>query len=88
MRCITIRQPWATLIALGEKEFETRSWRTAYRGELGIHAGMRIDKRFVNRNRTNQYWRNMAIQRIICRQELLLLQVSSRDVMWLLQRWI
>ncbi|MEK3945555.1 ASCH domain-containing protein [Paenibacillus sp. FSL H8-0282] len=45
MRCITIRQPWATLIALGEKEFETRSWRTAYRGELGIHAGVRIDKK-------------------------------------------
>ncbi|MNO76220.1 ASCH domain protein [compost metagenome] len=45
MRCLTIRQPWATLIALGEKQFETRSWRIAYRGELGIHAGVRIDKK-------------------------------------------
>lgn len=44
MRCLTIRQPWATLIALGEKQFETRSWRTAYRGDLAIHAGLRIDK--------------------------------------------
>ncbi|MHA6532361.1 ASCH domain-containing protein [Paenibacillus sp. BAC0078] len=44
MRCLTIRQPWATLIALGEKQFETRSWRTAYRGELAIHAGKGIDK--------------------------------------------
>jgi hypothetical protein len=42
MKCLTIRQPWATLIALGEKQFETRSWKTAYRGELAIHAG--IDK--------------------------------------------
>jgi hypothetical protein len=44
MKCLTIRQPWATLIALGEKQFETRSWRTSYRGDLAIHAGMRVDK--------------------------------------------
>lgn len=44
MRCLTIRQPWATLVALGEKEFETRSWSTGYRGELAIHAGQKIDK--------------------------------------------
>ncbi|WP_379142413.1 ASCH domain-containing protein [Paenibacillus sp. sgz500992] len=44
MRCLTIRQPWATLVALGEKSFETRSWRTAYRGEIAIHAGLKIDK--------------------------------------------
>lgn len=44
MKVITIRQPWATLIALGEKKFETRSWRTKYRGKLGIHAGKNIDK--------------------------------------------
>ncbi|WNS41775.1 ASCH domain-containing protein [Paenibacillus sp. MMS20-IR301] len=44
MKCLTIRQPWATLIALGEKQIETRSWRTAYRGELAIHAGIQVDK--------------------------------------------
>lgn len=44
MRCITIRQPWATLIAIQEKRFETRGWMTRYRGELAIHAGKQIDK--------------------------------------------
>ncbi|WMT42469.1 ASCH domain-containing protein [Paenibacillus sp. D2_2] len=44
MKVITIRQPWATLVALGEKQFETRSWRTDYRGELAIHAGKAVDK--------------------------------------------
>ncbi|NKQ22648.1 ASCH domain-containing protein [Brevibacillus laterosporus] len=44
MKAITIHQPWATLIALGEKKFETRSWRTKYRGELAIHAGKKVDK--------------------------------------------
>lgn len=45
MKAITIRQPWATLIALGEKHFETRSWQTKYRGKLAIHAGKMIDKK-------------------------------------------
>lgn len=44
MKVITIRQPWATLIAIGEKEFETRSWQTKYRGTIAIHAGKQIDK--------------------------------------------
>lgn len=38
MKAITIHQPWASLIALGLKRFETRGWRTSYRGELAIHA--------------------------------------------------
>lgn len=44
MRCISIIQPWATLIALGEKKFETRSWATKHRGELAIHASKKVDK--------------------------------------------
>lgn len=42
MKAITIHQPWATLIALGEKRFETRSWATKHRGELAIHASKHI----------------------------------------------
>jgi len=38
MRALTIRQPYATLIMQGVKQFETRSWRTEYRGPLVIHA--------------------------------------------------
>jgi activating signal cointegrator 1 len=36
---LTLWQPWATLIAIGVKSFETRSWETAYRGPIAIHAG-------------------------------------------------
>ena len=39
-RALTIRQPWASLIAEGIKTVETRSWSTKYRGELAIHAGL------------------------------------------------
>jgi len=44
MKAITIKQPWATLIALREKQFETRSWQTKHRGAIAIHAGKSIDK--------------------------------------------
>lgn len=38
MRVLSLTQPWATLIAIGAKSFETRSWGTSYRGPLAIHA--------------------------------------------------
>lgn len=44
MKALTIQQPWATLIALGEKRFETRSRRTHVRGPIAIHAGKTIDR--------------------------------------------
>jgi len=34
MRALSVRQPWANMIAPGEKSIETRTWRTGYRGEL------------------------------------------------------
>ncbi|QSB09687.1 ASCH domain-containing protein [Lysinibacillus fusiformis] len=46
MKAITIKQPWATLIALGEKRFETRSWQTKYRGPIAIHAGKTMDMEY------------------------------------------
>ena len=39
MKALTIRQPWAELIASGVKRVENRSRRTHYRGPLAIHAG-------------------------------------------------
>ena len=38
MKALTLWQPWATLIAIGAKGIETRSWFTHYRGPLAIHA--------------------------------------------------
>ena len=39
MKAITLIQPWATMIAVGAKTYETRSWSTSYRGMIAIHAG-------------------------------------------------
>lgn len=38
MKALTLTQPWATLVAIGAKQVETRSWSTAYRGLIAIHA--------------------------------------------------
>jgi activating signal cointegrator 1 len=40
IKALTIYQPWASLIALGEKKIETREWYTPHRGPLAIHAGL------------------------------------------------
>lgn len=38
VRGLTLTQPWATLVALGHKRIETRSWSTSFRGLVAIHA--------------------------------------------------
>lgn len=43
MKAISLWQPWATLIAIGAKEYETRSWSTPYRGPIVIHAAKTKD---------------------------------------------
>ena len=45
MKVISIKQPWATLILEGLKEYEFRSWKTKYRGELYIHASKTYDNK-------------------------------------------
>jgi len=37
VRTLTFRDPWGTLVALGAKQIETRSWPTPHRGPLAIH---------------------------------------------------
>lgn len=44
IKAITLWQPWALLMALKEKEYETRSWMTTYRGPLAIHAAKNFPK--------------------------------------------
>ena len=39
MRAITLYQPYASAVAYGLKEYETRSWSTNYRGRIAIQAG-------------------------------------------------
>jgi hypothetical protein len=38
MKILSLTQPWAQLVVEGFKKYETRSWRTGYRGLMAIHA--------------------------------------------------
>lgn len=49
MKVITIKQPFASLIAEGIKEYEFRTWKTKYRGEILIHAGKGIDEKAMKK---------------------------------------
>lgn len=44
MKALTLTEPWATLMRLGEKNVETRSWKTNYRGLIAIHAAKTMPK--------------------------------------------
>lgn len=41
MKVISLLQPWASLVVIGAKKIETRSWNTKYRGPVLIHASKR-----------------------------------------------
>lgn len=44
MKCLSLWQPWATLMAIGAKRIETRSWETMHRGPLAIHAAKKRNR--------------------------------------------
>lgn len=41
---LSLTQPWASLMAIGAKKIETRSWSTSYRGLVAIHASKGFPK--------------------------------------------
>ena len=51
MKALSIRQPWAWLIAKGIKDVENRSWPTDFRGRIYIHAGAKFDTQAMLDNR-------------------------------------
>lgn len=38
IKCLSLWEPWASLVVFGAKRYETRSWRTSYTGPVAIHA--------------------------------------------------
>ncbi len=44
VKVLSLLQPWATLVVIGAKRIETRSWDTKHRGDLLIHASKKFTK--------------------------------------------
>lgn len=51
MKCLSVSQPFADLIATGQKKIETRSWNTKFRGEFLIHAPLKTRLQDIRRLR-------------------------------------
>ena len=50
MKAISLWEPWASLIRIGAKTYETRSWATSYRGPLLICAAKTREKDYLVAN--------------------------------------
>ena len=48
LKRLSLRQPYAELVAVGRKTIETRTWNTNFRGKFLIHASKTIDKEGSN----------------------------------------
>ena len=44
MKALSLKQPWASYVAIGRKTIETRTWSTKYRGKLLIVSSKTFDK--------------------------------------------
>jgi hypothetical protein len=53
MKCISLKQPYAELLAIGKKTIESRKWSTSYRGNFLIHASKTIDTEACNYHKIN-----------------------------------
>ena len=73
MKVLSIKEPFATLIANGDKLIETRSWKTNYRGEIFIHAsGKEVAKEYLTNEYVISLINNLPMNfgNIICRANL------------------
>ena len=48
-KCLSLKQPYAQLVASGKKTIELRTWNTKFRGEFLIHASKKIDVKAYER---------------------------------------
>ena len=65
MKVLTLKQPWASLVANGYKVYEFRSWKTNYRGEIYIHAGAGVDKEWLDK--VKDYGIDFPKKKILCK---------------------
>lgn len=55
MKCLSLWQPWASLLVHGKKQVETRGWEMRHRGPLLIHAAKKWDASLLAISRTEPF---------------------------------
>ncbi|TDQ27647.1 ASCH domain-containing protein [Tenacibaculum caenipelagi] len=56
MKALSIKQPWASLIANGIKDIENRTWKTSFRGRIYIHSSLKKAGNLPNILTEEQAW--------------------------------
>ncbi len=69
MKALTLWQPWATAMALGEKRIETRVWSTKYRGEIAIHSAAKLPSKWLGESRHQPEFRSELADILNCRRD-------------------
>lgn len=57
-KVLTVKNPWAWLIAQGIKDIENRTWRTNFRGMILIHAAASMYSGYPETYLPYRYWRD------------------------------
>lgn len=76
MKAITVRQPWATLIASGAKRYETRCWAPRnpkggqFTGQVAIHAAKLLSPRQRDLCGREPYWSALRASGVVSLAEL------------------
>jgi hypothetical protein len=62
MKTLSVKNPWADLIARGIKDVENRTWPTKHRGKILIHASAKPDARHreISLLYTKEQWRSFS----------------------------
>ena len=79
MKVLSIKEPFATLIKDGVKRYETRSWKTNYRGEIYIHASIGLSTS-LNKEKVMSYLKtDINPGYILCRCNLVKCILMDED---------
>jgi hypothetical protein len=88
MKCLSVKQPWASLIASGRKTVELRTWRTIYRGPIIICASSkpRLDTQYeIGPLGVAICLVNLLDVRRFERGDCACIEPSERDLSWVLE---
>ena len=56
MKALSIKQPWASLIAHGIKDIKNRTWRTHFRGKIYVHASAKKATGITTSTLSDEQW--------------------------------
>lgn len=86
MRVLSVKEPFASLISLGIKKIETRSWKTNYRGEIYIHAS--LTKNIIKDKKRKEKLLNLLPENYNFKQGSIICKAILKDCIYMDEEFI